>query len=142
MCLQSLRILVADDSPNVREMIVLALEAQGYSVNGVADGQEALDKIAEANRSDKAYDAVLLDYAMPGMDGLTCALKIREAQPEGKPELAVGFFTAHADLEMPQSILNKLHARSWSKLNLVEMIHDLPAWLGNKRKSTLDPKWL
>ena len=65
MCIKTLRLLVADDSPNVREMLVHALEAEGYQVNGVKDGNEALAKVVAANQSEHFYDAVLLDYAMP-----------------------------------------------------------------------------
>jgi CheY-like chemotaxis protein len=131
MCLKTLRLLIADDSPQVREMLVHALETEGYQVNGVKDGAEALAKVTEANKSQHHYDAVLLDYAMPEVDGLTCALRIREKeQAESRPEVKIGFFTAYTDLELTPSLLEKLHARSWSKLNLVELIKDLPAWLG------------
>jgi CheY-like chemotaxis protein len=80
VCLRTLRILVADDSPNVREMLMTALALKGYEVSGVSDGEEALAKVTAANVSERQYDAVLLDYAMPGMDGLTCALRIRADQ--------------------------------------------------------------
>ena len=129
MCLRKLKILLADDSPNVREMIETALRAKGYAVNGVADGAEALQRVTEAGQSEHSYDVVLLDYAMPGMDGLTCALKIREQQPEDKPEVKLGFFTGHDDLALPKSVLESLHARAWSKLNVVEMINDIGEWV-------------
>lgn len=129
MCLRKLKILLADDAPNVREMIELALTAKGYSVESVSDGTEALEKVNEANRSDQSYDVILLDYAMPKMDGLTCAIKIREQQPEDKPEVKIGFFTGHLDLELPQHALSKLHARAWNKLNVVEMINDIDGWI-------------
>ncbi len=110
-------------------MIETALRAKGYIVNGVANGAEALDRVTEANKSEHFYDVVLLDYAMPGMDGLTCAIKIREQLPEGKPEVRLGFFTGHSDLVLPANVLEKLHARAWSKLNVVEMINDIETWV-------------
>ena len=110
-------------------MIEIALRQKGYTVNGVANGEEALERVSEANKSEHFYDVVLLDYAMPGMDGLTCAIKIRERMPEGKPEVKLGFFTGHADLALPQTVLDKLHARVWSKLNVLEMINDIGEWV-------------
>jgi two-component system, sensor histidine kinase and response regulator len=129
MCLRKLKILLADDSPNIREMIEVALRAKGYSVEAVADGAQALERVTQANRSDNMYDVVLLDYAMPEMDGLTCALKIREQRPEDKPEVKLGFFTGHDELVLPKDLLQKLHARSWSKLNVLEMVNDLDSWI-------------
>lgn len=66
------RILVVDDSPFMRKLIVKALESRpSMEVIGVArDGQEAIDKI-----KDYHPDAVTLDIQMPKMDGLS-ALKI------------------------------------------------------------------
>jgi hypothetical protein len=43
----------------------------------------------------------------------------------------IGFFTAHTDMQLPSAVLERLHAKSWSKLNLVEMIEDLNQWLGD-----------
>src|SRR5437660_3953882 len=126
MCLRRLNILLADDSPNIREMIEMALRQKGYEVSAVPDGAKAL---AEATKADQTYDVILLDYAMPGMDGLTAAIKIREQAPEGKPQVKIGFFTGHNDLVLPEHVLRQLHARSWSKLNVVEMINDLGEWV-------------
>jgi CheY-like chemotaxis protein len=129
MCVKNLRFLVVDDSPDVREMVETALKLKGYQVNGVGSGQEALERVNEANKSHQFYDAVLLDYAMPGMDGLTCALKIREEEPRSCPQVKLGFFTAHEELTLPNPILNKLKAKSWSKMNLVEMVNDIDHWV-------------
>ena len=60
------RVLVVDDETKNRELLRAALEAQGYDVEEAASGSEALTRIAAA-----APDLMLLDVAMPGMDGLT-----------------------------------------------------------------------
>ena len=59
------RVLVADDDRAIRESLARALELEGYAVTGVGDGVEALATV----RRD-AYDALVVDVMMPGVDGL------------------------------------------------------------------------
>ena len=60
------KILIIDDEPEVATLLKLRLEAQGYEVLTATDGQDGMDKI----KKDKP-DLVLLDVAMPKMDGYT-----------------------------------------------------------------------
>ena len=57
-------VLVVDDDPAIRELLSMALEAEGYRVVCARNGREALDKV----RRDPP-DAILLDLMMPTMDG-------------------------------------------------------------------------
>jgi CheY-like chemotaxis protein len=59
------RILVVDDEPSTLEVVTEILEAFDYEVDTARDGAEALVKVHQ-----RRPDAVLLDLAMPGMDGL------------------------------------------------------------------------
>ncbi|TCK22373.1 response regulator transcription factor [Pseudonocardia endophytica] len=59
------RVLVADDDRAIRESLARALELEGYAVIGVGDGVEAL---ATVHRD--AFDALVVDVMMPGVDGL------------------------------------------------------------------------
>jgi two-component system response regulator MprA len=70
---QGAAILVVDDDAPVRRMLRRTLEAEGYAVRLVADGGSAL---AEIERS--APDLVLLDVAMPGLDGRAVCRRLRE----------------------------------------------------------------
>jgi two-component system response regulator MprA len=67
------RVLVVDDDAPVRRMLARTLEAEGHDVTAVADGGMAL---AEVERS--TPDLVILDVAMPGMDGLAVCRRLRE----------------------------------------------------------------
>jgi len=67
------RVLVVDDDAPVRRMLARTLEADGHEVTTVADGGRAL---AEVERS--TPDVVILDVAMPGMDGLAVCRRLRE----------------------------------------------------------------
>ncbi|SER70842.1 two-component system, chemotaxis family, response regulator CheY [Tranquillimonas rosea] len=71
-------VLVADDSPSVRRMIVLTLRGAGYAAIEAENGQEALD-VATTH----SVDAVITDQNMPRLDGLGFARAFR-ARPEGR----------------------------------------------------------
>lgn len=66
------RILVADDDPDILQVVRVNLELEGYDVETAQDGQEALDKATAA-----PPDLMLLDIMMPRMDGLTALHRIR-----------------------------------------------------------------
>ena len=60
-----IRVLVADDEKNLRELMVRELARQGHQVEGVADGDAALERLREA-----PYDVVILDMKMPRKEGI------------------------------------------------------------------------
>jgi two-component system response regulator MprA len=68
-------LLVVDDDASIRRMLERTLAAEGYGVTVAADGGQAL---AAAERS--LPDLVILDVAMPGLDGLAVARRLRSRQ--------------------------------------------------------------
>jgi two-component system, OmpR family, response regulator len=66
------RILVVDDDPHLRDVLVYTLEREGYAVTTAADGQAALCRVAEA-----PFDLVVLDILMPELDGLEVCRRLR-----------------------------------------------------------------
>jgi DNA-binding NarL/FixJ family response regulator len=71
------RVLVVDDEPLVRGVLVDVLSESGFDVVGQAvDGLDAL----EVARGVSA-DVVLLDIKMPRLDGIACAARLRDEQP-------------------------------------------------------------
>lgn len=123
-----------DDYPENLELLKLALDHEGFSVTTTDSGEKALLFIEAANKSAVPYDCVLLDYAMPVMDGLTCALRIREYEELHREEhpVKLGFITAYPTLSLASSVLEKLKAhKTWMKTNLPEVVNDLNQWLCN-----------
>jgi two-component system KDP operon response regulator KdpE len=66
-------VLVVDDEARMRRFVSMNLELEGYQVSEAADGLEALDKVRE-----QLPAAVVLDVAMPGMDGFEVLEYIRQ----------------------------------------------------------------
>jgi len=71
-----MRILVVDDDAAVRESLRRALRLEGYDVELAGDGAEALDRL-ETNGDDP--DLVVLDVAMPNVDGLEVCRRVRRS---------------------------------------------------------------
>ena len=80
----SQRILVADDAPSTRMLLVAMLKKLGHEIVAVEDGVRALDEIRE-NR----YDVVALDVQMPHMNGIECAQEIRMLPKSLQPRLLI-----------------------------------------------------
>jgi DNA-binding NtrC family response regulator len=71
------RLLIVDDEPNILSTLRRALELEGYAVEVAGAGRVALDKLRA-----QTFDGVLLDVAMPEMDGLATLRALRETQPD------------------------------------------------------------
>ncbi len=67
------KVLVAEDSPITHELLKLLLSQRGHQVDIATDGVKALEAL-----STKDYDVALLDYHLPGMDGLQVAAAVRK----------------------------------------------------------------
>jgi len=71
-----MRILIAEDSPVLRDSLTQGLREAGYAVDAVADGRRAL---IYAQATD--YDVIILDWMLPELDGLTVLSRIRAQRP-------------------------------------------------------------
>ena len=67
------KILVVDDDPQLRRVMKAALTKQGYTISDVRSGEAALERLRE-----ERYDLVILDRNMPGMGGIEACRSIRE----------------------------------------------------------------
>jgi len=67
-------VLVVDDDPPIRRMLERTLVAEGYRVESAADGGEALASVERF-----VPDLLVLDVAMPGLDGLAVCVRLRRA---------------------------------------------------------------
>ena len=70
-----MRILVAEDDPGLRDVIVLGLAENGYHVDAVDRGDDAIDQLKFY-----AYDVAILDWRMPGREGIEVVAWARRNQ--------------------------------------------------------------
>lgn len=69
-----MRILIVDDDPQIRETLKRHLSYEGYQVSTAGDSRETFSRVTEARP-----DLVVLDWMLPGMDGLEICRRLRQA---------------------------------------------------------------
>src|ERR1700683_102123 len=102
------RVLVVEDETHLADGLKFNLEAEGYSVQVVGDGESAIDQLLKSNEK---FDAVVLDVMLPGIDGFGVASALRKAKnyvpvlmltARGRPEDVLEGFAAGADDYLPK----------------------------------------
>ncbi len=88
---RSLHLLVIDDDPAVRAAIVRPLEEQGHVVDAVSDGPTALAALGQ-----RAFDLVLVDFAMPAMDGAEFIRRARDVREDARFLIVSGYSDSDA----------------------------------------------
>ncbi|MDP8253803.1 MAG: response regulator [Candidatus Kaelpia aquatica] len=86
-------ILIVDDDIDLRTVVKMRLEIEGYNVNTASNGKECLGIVAE-----RKPDLILLDMTMPVMDGYTALNKLKE-QPESA-DIPVIIFSIKEKIKM------------------------------------------
>ncbi len=88
------RILVADDDPDIRDLVEFKLTQAGFDVQCVGDGLEAWDVFTA-----DPPDGIVLDVMMPGLSGIDVLLKIREHSAVHLPVLMLSARSRDTDVD-------------------------------------------
>ncbi|HET7224168.1 MAG TPA: sigma-54 dependent transcriptional regulator [Candidatus Eisenbacteria bacterium] len=91
------KILVVDDEQSMTQFLGIVLRKEGYQVTTVSNGKDALDKVRA-----EAFDVVITDLRMPGMDGIQLLQSIRKLDPV----LPVILMTAYASQQTAIDAVN------------------------------------
>ena len=70
---ETTKILVVDDNPEIREIIQILLEGEGYAISQAENGAIALQLLSE-----ESFDLIILDIMMPQLNGYQTCVRIRE----------------------------------------------------------------
>jgi two-component system, sensor histidine kinase and response regulator len=98
MDLQGARVLVVDDNPSAASVLADTLAHIGFVVEQVHSGQAALDTLRAADALGTPFVFVMMDWQMPGMDGLATVKAIKTLLPDAAPFILM--VTAHRRQEL------------------------------------------
>jgi DNA-binding response OmpR family regulator len=128
----SKRILIIDDEENIRRVTRITLQAAGYEVAEAADGEKGLEAFGDGS----AWDAVLLDQRMPGMDGLETLRHINGRDANARVIMA----TAYASIELAVDAM-KLGATDFVRKPMTpeNLRNAVSAALSKKPRVSADP---
>lgn len=113
------KVLLIDDEEEFTETLAERLEIRGMTVETATDGQTALDKAAEQD-----YDAVLLDLAMPGWDGIETLKRLRKIRPSIQVIILSGRATVNKGVEAMKAGAMDLIEKPAKFQELIEKIEE------------------
>ena len=88
------RILLVDDEEQFLKLLSERLEVRGLKVTYVTSGEEALARVKRQN-----FDVIVLDLAMPGIDGIETLKQLKGKDPDSEIIMLTGHATVHNGIE-------------------------------------------
>jgi CheY-like chemotaxis protein len=121
-----LRVLVTDDDKASCEGACAILDELGMDSQWVLSGQEAVELVQTFHREEKDFFAVILDWKMPGMDGLDTARAIRRTVGEEIPIIVISAYDwSEIEQEARDAGVNAFIAKPLFKSRMVQLFTDL-----------------
>lgn len=131
-----LKILIAEDDCELRQLFSHVLIKNGYTVKGVSNGQEALDAM-----DNDYYDLIISDIMMPVMDGYAFVRLLRESgnntpvlmitAKDAFDDMRTGFLSGTDDYMVKPVNVNEMVLRVGALLRRAQMINDRRQVIGN-----------
>ena len=131
-----LKILIAEDDRELRQLFSHVLMKNGYTVKGVGNGQEALDAM-----DNDYYDLIISDIMMPVMDGYAFVHQLRDAgdttpvlmitAKDAFDDMRQGFLSGTDDYMVKPVNVNEMVLRVGALLRRAQMINDRRQVIGN-----------
>jgi DNA-binding response OmpR family regulator len=84
------RVLVVEDEPNIRDLVCLHLGLEGYVCEALGNGRDALQRT-----QDQAFDLLVLDLMIPGLDGVSLCRAVRKGRTNS--DVPILMLTARRD---------------------------------------------
>lgn len=130
------RVLVADDDKDVIEGIRKMMDGSGVQIESAPDGKEALAMVKKEYDAGREYNAIILDWQMPVMNGMDAAKAIREIIPIDTPVL---FLTSYdwtsIETQALEIEIDGFLSKPFTKINLMEKLIDVERFKNSVSKS-------
>ncbi len=117
------KILLAEDDSSMRQFLTMALAKAGHEVEAREDGLSALAALEEGC----AYDLLLADIVMPGMDGIELSQKAAETCPNLKVMFITGFAAIALSRRNPAHQSARVLSKPFHLKELVDQVDSLLA---------------
>lgn len=119
--LNSLRVLLVDDEPELRRIWSILLTRAGCVVTCAEDGEHAMETINEASG---AFDLVLLDLNMPKMSGLEVLERLKKLSPDVSVVVMTGFSEQMESKALSEPPVFRVLNKPFSLLELTGVLHE------------------
>ena len=118
---KKVNILVAEDEADLREILKVTLEQEGYRAILASDGDEAIKKIEE-----KSFQMALIDMKMPGVNGKELVSKIKQINPQ----VPIVIVTGSPDFKEEMSLKKQTYEYIYKPFKLNELVKIIERALG------------
>lgn len=116
-------VLVVDDNPAIRNVVTWSLQFGGYEPAEAANGLEAVKWIEQAALEQRYPSVILLDLAMPGMDGRAFLTWLQSTWPANHPSPAIIIVTAgHPDEKLLNTYVKQIVTKPFHVRDLLEVV--------------------
>jgi CheY-like chemotaxis protein len=112
--------LIVDDDEAIRSLLHLFFEQEGYAVEAVENGARALERF-EAGR----FHVVMLDYYMPGMNGLEVASIMHRRDPEVTIALITGMAHTLTHIDLAPAGITRMFSKPFDLCEITEWLQSL-----------------
>jgi DNA-binding response OmpR family regulator len=114
------QVLIVDDDESIRSLLNLFFEQEGYDVETTATGEQALERF-EVGR----FHLVMLDYYMPGMNGLEVASRMHGQDPSVTIALITGMAHTLANVDLAPTGITKIFSKPFDLCEIAEWLRSL-----------------
>ncbi len=133
----TLSVLVVDDEKFACESACETLKSLGMSTEYVLDGDSAVERIVETNKEGKDFSVVILDWKMPGKDGVETAREIRRAVGDDIPIIILSAYDwSDIEKDAMEAGVNAFIAKPLFKSRLTQMLKNVFGSNDKKREAT------
>jgi len=108
-------VVIVDDEKPIMQLCMKVLELQGHTVEGFTRGEDAVARLLAS-----PADLLVVDYKMPGLNGVEVVRRVRAARPEQRVVMITGHGTAEVVAEATEVRVNGLLFKPFTPNELVE----------------------